>query len=273
MNDAAAARRAELGLFLRTMRAAVTPADVGLTPDLHPGRRRTPGLRREEVAELAGVSLTWYTWLEQGRDVTPSSQVVDALARALRLDDDKHQHLRRLAGPIPMSRAPQPRPHRRLQRLVDAQGPVLAVVYDRYFDYLVWNSAYAERRVDPLTFPADRRNMLWMMFTHEPNRAALGARWTAAACAVLSQFRIAAGEHPGDPRYAYLVDLLRQASPEFAQWWAEYDVRPFRAARLVLHGDAADTAVDVFQLRLVDEPELLMVLQVPAPDLDGDIPS
>ncbi len=137
----------------------------------------------------------------------------------------------------------------------------------------MWNTAYAERRVDPLTFPVDRRNMLWMMFTHAPNRAALGARWTAAARAVLSQFRIAVGEHPGDPRYAYLVDLLRQASREFADWWAEYDVRPFRAARLVLHGDAADTAVDVFQLHLVDEPELLMVLQVPAAGPDDAIRS
>ncbi|GAA1403443.1 helix-turn-helix transcriptional regulator [Catellatospora coxensis] len=262
--DEAAARRAELGLFLRTMRAAVTPADVGLTPDLQPGRRRTPGLRREEVAELSGVSLTWYTWLEQGRNVTPSTQVVDALARALRLNEDQHHHLRRLVGPRPPVRAPQPQPHRRLQRLVDAHTTVLAVVYDRHFDYVVWNRAYAQARLDPLTLPADRRNLLWMMFTYQPNRAVMGARWEVAARAVLSQFRIAAGEHPGDPRYTYLVDLLRRSSREFATWWAEYDVRPFRAARLVLHGDSADTAVDVFQLRLVDEPDLLMVIQVPA---------
>ncbi|WP_034593255.1 helix-turn-helix transcriptional regulator, partial [Hamadaea tsunoensis] len=259
-----AARRAELGRFLRARRAAVRPAEAGLPPDPAPHRRRTPGLRREEVAELSGVSHTYYTWLEQGRDVTPSAQVVDALARALRLDADQHRHLRRLAGlGAPGTPAPA-RSHDRLQRLVDAQSPGLAAIYDRCFDYVVWNGAYASTRVDPLTLPADRRNLIWMMFTHEENRKVMGVRWAAAARAVLGQFRIAAGEHPDEPRYAYIVDAVTRASPEFAAWWPAYEVRPFRPARLVLHGDAEDTAVEMFQLRLVDDPELVLVLQLAA---------
>src|SRR5690349_23595829 len=97
----AGARRAELAIFLRTQRARLHPSDVGLPPDPVPGRRRTPGLRREEVAQLSGVGVTWYTWLEQGRNITASGQVVDALARALRLDADQRGHLRSLAGLAP----------------------------------------------------------------------------------------------------------------------------------------------------------------------------
>ena len=100
------ARRTELAAFLRACRARLTPADVELPPGSASGRRRTQGLRREEVAELSGVGVTWYTWLEQGRDISTSAQVVDALARALLLTADQHRHLRELAG-LPASSAPQ----------------------------------------------------------------------------------------------------------------------------------------------------------------------
>ena len=102
-----ASNRGQLADFLRSRRARLTPADVGLPGDSEPGRRRTPGLRREEVAELSGVSVTWYTWLEQGRKITASPQVVDALARALRLSADEHRHLRELAGLAGLAAAPR----------------------------------------------------------------------------------------------------------------------------------------------------------------------
>ncbi|NUP29941.1 MAG: helix-turn-helix domain-containing protein, partial [Nocardia sp.] len=133
-------QRAELAAFLRAQRARLQPEDAGLVPDLDPARRRTPGLRREEVAELAGLSSTWYTWLEQGRKITASPQVIDALARALRLDADGHRHLRHLAAlpepsrPESGSYAPQ-----RWQRLVDSMMPDPASIYDSRFDYVVWN--------------------------------------------------------------------------------------------------------------------------------------
>ena len=183
------ARRRELAAFLRSCRARLTPADVALQDGAGSGRRRTPGLRREEVAQLSGVGVTWYTWLEQGRDVTPSAQVIDALARALLLTGDEHRHLRELAGlppQQPAARAEDEQP--RLQRLVDAAAPSPASIYDEHFDYLAWNHPYARVRYDPSALPVSRRNMVWMMFTDPANRARL-LRWEAAARAVLSQFR------------------------------------------------------------------------------------
>ena len=115
-----AGNRGQLADFLRSRRARLTPADVGLPGDSEPGRRRTPGLRREEVAELSGVGVTWYTWLEQGRKIPASPQVIDALARALRLSGDEHRHLRELAGLTAPPAAADDDTQPRLQRLVDA---------------------------------------------------------------------------------------------------------------------------------------------------------
>src|SRR5690349_3026980 len=215
--------RTELGAFLRAQRARLRPVDVGLVPRAGE-RRRTPGLRREEVAELSGVSSTWYTWLEQGRPIVASAQVIDALARALRLDPDRHRHLRGLAGlspppvePAPVDLAP------RLQRMVDAATPNMAVVSDRYFDFVAWNEAYARIRHDPEPVPRARRNLIWMLLTDPENRARM-VGWEPAARAVLSQFRVSVGQRPEDPRFVELVAGLTEASPEFREWWAEYPV-------------------------------------------------
>src|SRR6266516_6617306 len=163
------ARRAELAAFLRTQRARLQPTDVGLPEDFHPGLRRTPGLRREEVAKLCGVSVTWYTWLEQGRNISPSEQVVEALARALLLDPDQRRHIRGLAG---LSTATG-KTHTddalpRLRRLVNAAAPNIASVYDMHFDYVVWNEPYRRLRNDPAQLPAERRNLLCFMSNGPP---------------------------------------------------------------------------------------------------------
>jgi len=263
------ARRNELAVFLRSRRAGLSPADVGLPDDSSSGRRRTPGLRREEVAQLSGVGVTWYTWLEQGRDISASGQVVDALARALLLTPDQHRHLRELAGLTPPDRgtgAGEPLP--RLQRMVDAVTPNAACIYDEHFDYLVWNTAYVRVRQDPGQLPAGRRNLLWMMFTDPVNRARM-TRWEPAARAVLSQFRAAAGRRPGDPRFTEIVTALTEASPDFREWWAEYPIRDFRPVTIGIdHPGAGPIALELFQVRLVEHPGLLMVLQVPASDGD-----
>jgi hypothetical protein len=262
-------RRSELATFLRAQRGRLTPADVGLAEGSASGRRRTPGLRREEVAQLSGVSATWYTWLEQGRDIAASSQVIDALARALLLNPDQHRHLRELARlPAPEPQQPAGDMVPRLQVLVDAVTPNPASIYDSHFDYLVWNEPYQLVRHDPAGLPADRRNMIWMMFTEAGNRARM-VRWEAAARAVLSQFRIAAGRHPGDPRFGELVAALTEASPEFREWWAEYPVRYFRPATITIdHPGAGRIDFQMFQLRLAEHPGLLMVIQVPATQAD-----
>ncbi|HEX6454690.1 MAG TPA: helix-turn-helix transcriptional regulator [Trebonia sp.] len=258
-------RNSELAAFLRARRARLTPADVGLVTGNASGRRRTPGLRREEVAELSGVGVTWYTWLEQGRDITTSAQVIDALARALLLDPDQHRHLRELAGLSPPRQQEKNDGLRsRLRLLVDGVMPNPASVFDRHFDYLAWNEAYVRVRHDPSSLPADRRNMLWMMFTDPVNRARM-LRWETAARAVLSQFRAAAGRYRGDSRFAELVAALSDASPEFRDWWAEYQVRYFRPATVAIkHPDAGVIGLEMFQLRPADEPDLVMVIQVPA---------
>ena len=263
------ARRDELAGFLRARRARLSPADAGLPDDSSSGRRRTPGLRREEVAQLSGVGVTWYTWLEQGRDISASGQVVDALARALLLTPDQHRHLRELAGLAPPERdtgAGELLP--RLQRMVDAVTPNAACIYDEYFDYLVWNTAYVRVRQDPGQLPAGRRNLLWMMFTDPVNRARM-TRWEPAARAVLSQFRAAAGRRPDDPRFTEIATALTEASPDFREWWAEYPIRDFRPVTIGIdHPGAGPIALELFQVRLVEHPGLLMVLQVPASGSD-----
>ncbi|MFI1913109.1 helix-turn-helix transcriptional regulator [Nocardia sp. NPDC020380] len=260
----AAARHAQLGEFLRAQRARLQPHDVGLRPYGDPARRRTPGLRREEVAELSGVGLTWYTWLEQGREVDASRQVIDALARTLRLDPDQHRHLRFLAGLAEPEADGAESDRTRLWRMVDAVMPSPASIYDSAFDYLAWNRAYARVRDDPLELPPQRRNVLWMMFSDNNNRRHL-KHWDEAARAVLSQLRDALGRHPGDLRLLELIDGLCAESPEFRRWWSEYPVRRFRPAVITVeHPRAGPIELELFQWRPVEDPTLLMVVQVPA---------
>lgn len=255
--------RTELAAFLRAQRARVQPADVGLPPGL--GRRRTPGLRREEVAELSGVSLTWYTWLEQGRPIVASAQVVDALARTLRTDPDQHRHLRTLAGLI-VARADTAAGTAapRLQRLVDAVAPNAAVVFDAHFDFIAWNTPYVRIRHDPGRLSGDRRNLLWFMFTDQENRTRM-VRWEPAARAVLSQYRAAVGQRPDDPRCVAMVSALTEASPEFRRWWSSYPVRDFKPATIAVdHPDVGRVTLDLYQMRPVEYPDLLFVMQAPA---------
>ena len=255
--------RTELARFLRAQRARVQPTDVDLPPGVT--RRRTPGLRREEVAELSGVGLTWYTWLEQGRPIAASAQVIDALARALRLTPDQHRHLRALAGLAvqrPETAVDEVEP--RLQRLVDAIAPNAAVVYDGHFDFLAWNRAYVRLRHNPGALPDNRRNLLWMMFTDEENRARM-VRWEPAARAVLSQFRAAVGQRPNDPRFVELVGALTETSPEFRRWWPEYPVSEFKPATVAVdHPETGRVALEMYHLRPIEYPDFLLVMQVPA---------
>jgi hypothetical protein len=151
----------------------------------------------------------------------------------------------------------------RLQRLVDAVTPNAASIYDVHFDYLAWNEPYRRIRHDLAQLAAGRRNLLWMMFTDQENRARM-TTWDRAARVLLSQFRAAAGRHPGDPRFAELVAALTEVSPEFRDWWAAYLVRYFRPAKIRINHPQADRiTLEMFQLRLEDDPAALMVMQVP----------
>lgn len=261
-------QRLELGTFLRTRRSGLRPSDVGL-PAMTQSKRRTPGLRREEVAELAGVSVTWYTWLEQGRRITASEQVIDAIARALRLDAVQHRHLRRLAGLVdPEMDHPLLQTPARLQNLVDALTPNLAIVHDKCYDLIAWNAAFARIRIDPSTFPPHQRNLLWWQFTDEHLRARL-RDWEPIARAVLGQFRATLARHPNDPRLNGIVADLSRVSAEFRTWWSEYPMQELQSPIVgVEHPEAGLINLELYQSRMIENPDLLLVIQRPATDED-----
>lgn len=271
MGQADVARRAELGAYLRACRAALKPGDVGLR-DAPGERRRTPGLRREEVAQLAGVGLAWYTWLEQGRVVSTSTQIIDSLARALQLDTIGHRHLRALANlPLPAS-GPQPTHEAELSqslaRLVDNLLPNAAYIVDQRFDIHAWNAVYAKlwRNLDDV--PVNERNLLWLFF-NDPSLRDLVMGWEIRAEALIAQFRAVAGRHVDDPRVADLVARLNQTSPYFQQRWSDYRVGTFVEPRHVIrHRQVGEIQLDLAQLRLVQHPTLTLVLQTPVTDKD-----
>jgi hypothetical protein len=170
--DQDAARRAELAAYLRARRESLQPADVGLRPP--PTRRNTPGLRREEVAQISGVGLTWYTWLEQARPITTTPSVIDALAQALRLDREAHAHLRCLAGlPLPGPDQPPDDPDDDLRRLLDLVLPAPACIIGPRFDIVACNETFT-CMWHPDTLPTGRRNVMWMAFC-EPERERRGS--------------------------------------------------------------------------------------------------
>lgn len=236
--------RQELARFLKSRRSRITPADVGLPPGL---RRRAPGLRREEVAVLAALSPTWYTYLEQGRDVHPSAQVLDSLARVLRLTEDERAYLHALAGSATSAPAPATRPPaldvaaealvRQLVRVAEHDPhPVYAV--DLYSDLIAWNPAAVSYYTDFGALPEKRRNMLRWMLEYPEARQRL-PDWKDETRDVVARLRVMAAANDRDPRLRALVDELMLTSPEFDGWWHEHHVlghrsrlRRFRHPRL-----------------------------------------
>ena len=233
MGDAAL-RRHELAAFLRSRRERISPEDVGL-PGGH--RRRTAGLRREEVAQLAGVGVTWYTWLEQGRPIRASVQVLEAVARTLRLDAVERQHLFRLAE-VPDTAVPEHdgellRPQ--IQAILDGLGPMPASVVTERFDILAWNAAYAVLFPRTERVPAAERNALLYCFTRPACCSAVENRDDQKA-ALVAQLRMAYGHHVGDPAWTGFIRRMEAASPEFAAMWATQDVaQPAYYAKVFRH--------------------------------------
>jgi transcriptional regulator with XRE-family HTH domain len=222
--------RAELASFLRLWRGRLQPADAGL--DGGP-RRRTPGLRRQEVAELAGMSVDYYTRLEQGRGPRPSQQVILALGRALRLQSDELAHLHYLAGQAPqLPLRPEPEVRPGLLRLLDRLDDTPALVCDAKYDILAWNAMATALLGDFARVPPDGRNVIWRFFTEPAVRARhdeAGARQFARES--VADLRAAAARYPRDAGIRQLVTRLQEASPDFAALWAERDVRVRRSAR------------------------------------------
>jgi transcriptional regulator with XRE-family HTH domain len=220
--------RAELATFLRSRRARLQPVEVGL-PDA--GRRRTPGLRRQEVAQLAGMSIDYYIRLEQGRGPHPSPQILSSLARALLLTADEREYLFCLAGE---HQPPRAGPAREItpgiRNLLDSMTDVPAYVVDAAYDVLAWNDLVTHFIGDPSAQPDDDRNMIRWMFTHP----LASTHWTDEqhnrfARALVADLRAAYARYPGNPRIAALVAELLAAVPRFADMWAEHQVAVSRA--------------------------------------------
>ena len=254
-------RRAELSDFLRSRRARLDPRAFG--PRFETERpRRVPGLRREEVAQLAGGSLEHYVRLEQGRELRFSDSVIDAVARALQLPPHEHEHLRNLTSP----REHQPEVLRpSLWRLLEAVGHLPAVVVGRRLDVLAWNRMATELLTDFGAVPIERRNIAWLAFT-DPQLRSRYTSWPAKADSLVAQLRFNRGRHPEDPEFTALLAELAAASPEFAQRWSKYQVTDKTFGPIALHHPRLgqlDLAYE--RLRLPDDPDQALVTYTPEP--------
>ncbi|WP_328354850.1 helix-turn-helix transcriptional regulator [Mycobacterium sp. NBC_00419] len=262
-------RRRELAAFLSARRAALSPEQVGLRAGLRP--RRVRGLRREEVANLAGVSYSWYTRLEQGQDIQATVEVIDSIAEALRLTDDEHRHLRRLAA-LPLGAADNhdETVDEHTRQLLATLLPSPAYVLGPRSDYLAWNDALSAVFCDVGALPRDRRNVLWATFAVDGVRDSL-ADWEGHARRVVGQFRAEAAAHPTDPRFGALADELASISAEFRLWWSSHEVvRAAGGAQSFRHPAAGELSTHLMQFRILDRPALKLIIHHPSTDADLD---
>jgi transcriptional regulator with XRE-family HTH domain len=238
-------RRHELAAFLRSRRERITPEQVGLQPG---GRRRTPGLRREEVAQLAGVGVTWYTWLEQGRDIKASDQVLAAIAATLRLDQYERAHMFTLAGsPQPVTSGECKALSPGIRVILRQLEPLPAVVVNRRTDILGYNRVY-DRLLDISSIPLEDRNNMVQLFTNREWRNRF-VDWPDSAPRMVAQFRAAMADHVADARWKSLVRRLQAESPDFRAMWERHDVMPMEnKTKRVLHPEVGMMLLDYTHL-------------------------
>jgi transcriptional regulator with XRE-family HTH domain len=248
--------RSELGDFLRSRRERLSPEVIGR---LNGRRRRTAGLRREEVAERAGIGVDWYIRLEQGRSVNPSATTIDALARALNLNKVEHAHLRALA------RSGDRRAFKRetvpgsLRRMIDALKQP-AYITGRRWDLLAWNAAaqciFAFDRL-----AEDDRNVLVSMLTRPEARRLFGAAWTDEAKRMVARFRATHDLRADDPALVNLLGRLREGCPEFAAWWKAHDVRGTTSGEKILnHPKKGVLHFEHASFQANDDPALRLII-------------
>ncbi|MDX6368582.1 MAG: hypothetical protein QOG93_84, partial [Gaiellaceae bacterium] len=256
-------RRAELADFLRQRRAQVAPERAGIERS---GRRRTPGLRREEVAQLAGVGLSWYTWLEQGREIKPSAGVLDAVARVLELDSGERAHLFHLARvelPLPDGVYTHEAPAE-LRALVDALVPHPAYLLGPRTDVLAWNRAATGLLGVPAAAPDGPPNLLWWLFTSTAPRS---AQWDDTARATLARFRAEHARRIGDAGFARLIDALERESESFRALWTEHEVLTGHLGTKVLdHPTLGPLRLHHLQSIPTEHPDLRLTQFAPADD-------
>jgi transcriptional regulator with XRE-family HTH domain len=258
-----ARRRRELGALLKVRRRQLVRAELGLSPVVRKGR---VGVRREEVSYLSGVSMTWYSWLEQGREIKPSRQVLDAVARTLKLSVAEHAYILSLAGycapQLQCEQCPQGAPAH-VQRLLDALGgfPAFALAPD--WTVVAWNEAYAAVYRDLSGVPVADRNLLWLIFT-DPYLRELMPDWEVMSRRHLAQFRAEAGPRLGQPSFSRLVTRLLDASEAFRAGWESHDIEWFAVQRRIFHHPVAgDLHLEHHRLAPADHPHLRLVIYTP----------
>jgi transcriptional regulator with XRE-family HTH domain len=257
-----------LGSYLKDRRAKLDPAAFGYAPK----RRRTPGLRREEVAQRANISPTWYTWLEQGRGGAPSANVLDRIARALMLTDVEREHLFLLG----LGRPPDVRYRKdegvtpRLQRVLAALDPCPALIRTAIWNVVAWNRAATVMLTDYGALPPDERNILRIVFL-DPKMRALQYDWNSVARFVVGAFRVDAARAGAAEEVEPLVDELCRLSPEFKAMWQDNDVQsPGEVVKHIRHPVLGPLAFEYSAFAVDGRPDLSMVVYNPSTPADAE---
>ncbi|RSO01634.1 DNA-binding protein [Streptomyces sp. WAC 05379] len=259
---ASAVRRHELAAFLRHRREHIAPEQVGLPRG---SRRRTPGLRREEVAHLAAVGVTWYTWLEQARDIQVSVQVLDALARTLMLDPSERSHLFQLAGavdPTPATACPSVTPA--MRAVLEQLEPYPACLQNSRYDILAHNRTYGLLLCDLEAVPPEDRNCMILSYTNQDWQSSI-VHLEETQRLMAARFRAAMAGHLGEPAWKMLLGRLRTESPAFREVWERHEVVSHRSKRKeFLNRHVGRILVDHTDLWLSPDVGPRMVTYVPA---------
>lgn len=262
-------QRQLLGTFLRTRRERLSPAQAGIPAG---ARRRTSGLRREEVAQLAGISVTWYTWIEQGRDVQCSAQVLDSLARVLHLQSHEKAYLFSLVG-LQSQTPPHPTAtiSPTLQQLLAHQGHYPAYIMGRYWQLLAWNQAAVSLFGDFGAMPLTEQNMIAYVFLRPETREFL-LNWDERAERLVAEFRIDCRNYLDDP---YLLDMVTRVgalSEAFKRHWDNHNVQLRDGGRRdFIHPDVGHLVFDQTTLKLSHDDDIKVIIHTPQPDYQTDI--
>jgi transcriptional regulator with XRE-family HTH domain len=259
-------RRHDFADFLRTRRLRLSPEEVGL---IRGGRRRTPGLRREEVAERANVGVSWYTLLEQGRDVNPSREVLQSIADALQLTPDERQHLFFFANQpylIETSTSDE-LVSPALRRVLDSLTPTPAYIIDRRWNYLAWNATASQIFLRTEMAPPYEYNVIWRIFT-DPKIRLLNKEptWEQVALQVMEEFRAESARYADEEWFKRLIADLQRVSPEFRAWWPHHNVRGRADThKTIEHPLVGCLMFEHTTLQVPAQPELKVMIYTPLP--------
>lgn len=253
-------QRRELGAFLISRRARLDPQDFGMSK----GTRRTPGLRREEVAILAGVSVSWYTWLEQGREIKPSAEALQRIAKVLRLNRIESSHLFALSPrEEPVPRQIDAGVSDGLEMLVRAIDPIPAYVRNARLDILAWNDAIADLFIDYGSLRPHERNTLRLLFLYQPYRTLI-LDWEQMARGMISVFRAARAHAQNKAPFDELIDELSEHSPEFQEWWQDTEVLGMsEGSKRLAHPTSGHLEFTYVSLTPEGRPDLSLVTYIP----------